>query len=59
MKAKKKAIVYSKACTTKAAFRDEIDFNHVSLVATINLLWQRLKTLYLITNTIAIKDPDL
>jgi hypothetical protein len=58
-KAKKKAIVYSKACTTKAVFREEIDLNHVSLVATISLLGQRLKTLDLIMNTIAIKDPDL
>jgi hypothetical protein len=59
MKAKKKTIVCSKVCTTKTAFREEIDLNHVSLRATINLLGQRLKTLYLITNTIAIKDPDL
>jgi hypothetical protein len=59
MKTKKKVIVCSKACTTKAAFMEEIDLNHVSLVATINLLGQRLKTFYLITDTIAIKDPDL
>jgi hypothetical protein len=59
MKAKKKAIVCSKACTTKAAFWEEIYLNHVSLVTTINLLGRRLKTLYLMTNTIAIKDSDL
>jgi hypothetical protein len=59
MKVEKKAIVCSKACATKAAFREETDLNHVSLVATMNLLDQRLKPLYLIMNTIAIKDPDL
>jgi hypothetical protein len=36
MKAKKETIVYSKACTTKAACREESDLKHVSLVATIN-----------------------
>jgi hypothetical protein len=35
MKAKKKVIDCS-----KAAFREEIDLNHVSLVATIHLLGQ-------------------
>jgi hypothetical protein len=59
MKAKKKAIICSKACIAKAAFREEIDLNHMSLVATINLLGQRLKTLDLMTNMITIKDPDL
>jgi hypothetical protein len=59
MTAKKKAIVYSKACTTKAVFREETDLNQVRLVATINLLGQRLKPLYLITNKMTIKDPDL
>jgi hypothetical protein len=54
MKAKKNAIVCS-----KADFGEEFDLNHVNLVATVNLLGQRLKPLYLITNTIAIKDPDL
>jgi hypothetical protein len=54
MKAKKNVIVCS-----KADFGEETDLNHVSLVATVNLLGQRLKPLYLITNTIAIKDPDL
>jgi hypothetical protein len=59
MKAKKKAIVCSKAHTTKADFREEIDLNYASLVALINLLRQKMETLYLMTNTIAIKDPDL
>jgi hypothetical protein len=59
MKAKRRPIVYSKKCTTKAAFREEIDLNHVSLVVTINLLGQRLKPLYLITNKVTLKDPDL
>jgi hypothetical protein len=36
MKAQKKTIVYSKACTTKAACREESDLNHVRPVATIN-----------------------
>jgi hypothetical protein len=58
MKAKKKAIVYSKACTIRAAFREETDLNHMSLVAMTNLLGQRLKPLYLITNKIAIRDPN-
>jgi hypothetical protein len=59
MKGKKRAVVYSKTCMTKAAVREEIDLNHVSVVATINLLGQRLKPLYLITNQGIIKDPDL
>jgi hypothetical protein len=59
MKAKKRAIVYSKKCATKAAFREEKDLNHVTLVATINLLGQRLKPLYLITNKVTIRDPEL
>jgi hypothetical protein len=50
---------YSKKCTTKAALREEIDLNHVSLLATINLLGQRLKPLYLITNKVAVKDSEL
>jgi hypothetical protein len=59
MKGKKKAVVYSKKCTTKAAFREEIDLNHVSLVATINLLGQRLTPLYLMTDKVAVKDLEL
>jgi hypothetical protein len=59
MKAKKKPVVYSKACTTKAAFKEETDLNRVSLVATIDLLGQQLKPLYLIMNKIVIEDPDL
>jgi hypothetical protein len=58
MKGRKRAVVYSKTCTTKAAVREEIDLNHVCLVATINLLAQRLKPLSLITNQVTIKDPD-
>jgi hypothetical protein len=59
MKTKKKVIVYSKACTTNAAFKEEADRNHVSFVTSINLLGQRLKPHYVITDKIAIKDPDL
>jgi hypothetical protein len=59
MKGKKKTVLYSKKCTTKAAFREERELNHVSLVATINLLGQRLKPLYLITNKVAVKDSEL
>jgi hypothetical protein len=59
MKGKRRAIVYSKQCPTKAAFREETDLNHVTLVATINLVGQQLKPLYLITNKVAVKDPDL
>jgi hypothetical protein len=58
MKAKKKAIVYSKACTIKAVFREETDLNHMSLGAIINLLGQPLKPLYLFANNIVIKDAD-
>jgi hypothetical protein len=32
IKAKKKAIVYSMGCGTKAAYRQETSLNHVSLV---------------------------
>jgi hypothetical protein len=59
MKVKKKTIVRSKVRPTEAACRKESDVNHVSLVATINQLGQRLKALYLRTNKAAIKDSDL
>jgi hypothetical protein len=59
MKAQKKSIVYSRACTIKAICREESDLNHVSLMATINLLVQGLKTLYLRMNKVAIKDSDV
>jgi hypothetical protein len=55
----KKTIVYSKVCTTKPASREESDLNHMTLVATTNLLGQRFKLSYMITNKVAIKDPDL
>jgi hypothetical protein len=58
MKAKKKVIVYSMGCGTKAAHREETDLKHVSLVSTTDLLGQRLKMLYFIANKVAIKDPD-
>jgi hypothetical protein len=59
MKGKRRKIVSCKKCTTKAVFREERNLNHVTLVATINLLGQRLKPLYLTTNKVAIKAPDL
>jgi hypothetical protein len=59
MKDKKRAVVHSKTCTTKAAVREEIDLNHVGLVATINLFGRRLKPLYLLMNKVTIKDLDL
>jgi hypothetical protein len=37
MNAKKKTIVSSKRCPTKAACREDSNLNHMSLVATINL----------------------
>jgi hypothetical protein len=59
VKAKKNGILSLNKCTTKPAFRKEIDIRHVWLVPTNNLLRQRFKPLYLITNKAAIKDPEL
>jgi hypothetical protein len=59
MKAKKKTIVYAKRCTRKAACTEESAFNHMSLVATLNLFGEHLKPFYLITNKVANKDADL
>jgi hypothetical protein len=38
MKGKKKRIVYSMGCGTKAAYRKETDLKQMNLVATMNLL---------------------
>jgi hypothetical protein len=43
----------------KTAYREESRLNHMSRVATMNLMGQRLKALYLIANKVAIKGPDL
>jgi hypothetical protein len=59
MKAKKKSIVHSKARPREAACRKESDLNHLSLVARINLFGEQLKALYVTTNNVALKDPDL
>jgi hypothetical protein len=58
-KAQKKTIVDSKVCITKAVCREESDLKHVSLVATMNLLGQRLKPRYFRMNNVALRAPDL
>jgi hypothetical protein len=59
MEVKKKTIVYSIRCGSKAAYREETYLNHLSLLVTINLVGQRVTLLSLVRNKVAIKDLDL
>jgi hypothetical protein len=55
----KKTVIDVPERSVSPVFLDQLDLNHVTLVATISPALQRLKPIFLTTSDVHLRDPDL